>query len=1212
MAAVPTPASDSEAPSTPQAQSPLRQKLPAPSTPASSVRRKMASNAASAAKESAPPRRPTASSASGTATVGARRPTASTTTPTARASTSASRPTTSTTSRVSTVGSSLNKPPTRPAPGSSSIAREDDVEAVNCALLDHHRRSQTAPDHAHSRRCLNHAAVYAHSRRCLNHAAVYAHITGSVDKDHGRTTVDHDHEGSNRSSPIHVPPRSNGLLKDKAASDAEAENRRSALAPVKAALAKLGEETQRPDTAPSGPAEMDIETKRRSAQIMQDFFKETNLREQLQDQCDDLAREVDNLQSEKEKLKKQLLDAEAAIAEKDKAIAGATGLAGADDSAHETKIDEMGRNQKLEEEKQAEATKAAELQQVLDDLNEELERQGQDERDALAEKVETAQNTLETLQTKITELEQSKTTELHSRDEKVADLTRTVEELRAETEASQQRHSEALQDANRSLETKSSESAKLVEDLQSQVKTLQQQHTDELPQEELQNDLTNLQQRADQATADLESERTAHAEEIQKKIDELQQRADDDLRSREEEVSGHLKSIDGLQEQIAKLQQGETDGANIAQELSKQIEELKQSHDAALKIKTDENDELVQQLDAINDQLSADATEIEQLRDEAEGLRKTISTLEQVSQQESSQHASELAKLRAELNAVTKKSASQQAELKHEIDANDRLGALQTNALEQFEKASGEPTLQESSGSASKDLTDARDKAKQLEEEKIDLQSRVEALTKENAIDEAHAKSQTIIDKTTAEESHARALDALKQKSDKEAHGMSKTIIADLQARHDDLLQEKTTAEDAHSRAIDALKQDSESTAKQLLGELQSNTEGAHKTELEDLQIHRDTTHESVVSNHKSAQESHSKALDAQQVEIEQKYASLLDTLQEDASRLEKEKATALSDKQAALNELVALKKELHAEIDALRNELGSKDETEDDHQAAVVLLKEELKEQHESALFKLQSEHDSLQHKLATIDKDHGDAIELLKEDLTHQLETLQKQHKDLTEQKAAMDQAHEEAISELMMGMESSQSDAVQQLQKNHAAEIESFKQVSEAEIHAQEVKRLQEAMEGMQKEHSQTARTVADTDASAQELQTLRKALEDAQAERDEATMKGEVVRKHLARVEPLEKENAALFDKIDRLEAIIAAGDRVARAAATLGEKRDIDTLAEEDEEEEDSEDAATGAQQQLAAMQETLNQLSELNNDAIAESSRTAQRLTEQD
>jgi predicted nucleic acid-binding Zn-ribbon protein len=73
----------------------------------------------------------------------------------------------------------------------------------------------------------------------------------------------------------------------------------------------------------------------------------------------------------------------------------------------------------------------------------------------------------------------------------------------------------------------------------------------------------------------------------------------------------------------------------------------------------------------------------------------------------------------------------------------------------------------------------------------------------------------------------------------------------------------------------------------------------------------------------------------------------------------------------------------------------------------------------------------------------------------------------------------------------------------------------------------------------------------------------------------TMKGEVVRKHLARVEPLEKENALLTDKIDRLEAIIAAGDRIARAAATVGEKRTINTLAEE--EEDVDEDAVLGAQ-----------------------------------
>jgi hypothetical protein len=35
-------------------------------------------------------------------------------------------------------------------------------------------------------------------------------------------------------------------------------------------------------------------------------------------------------------------------------------------------------------------------------------------------------------------------------------------------------------------------------------------------------------------------------------------------------------------------------------------------------------------------------------------------------------------------------------------------------------------------------------------------------------------------------------------------------------------------------------------------------------------------------------------------------------------------------------------------------------------------------------------------------------------------------------------------------------------------------------------------------------------------------------------------------------------------------------------------------------------------QQLAAMQETLSQLNALNNDAIAESVKTAQRLTERD
>ena len=118
-------------------------------------------------------------------------------------------------------------------------------------------------------------------------------------------------------------------------------------------------------------------------------------------------------------------------------------------------------------------------------------------------------------------------------------------------------------------------------------------------------------------------------------------------------------------------------------------------------------------------------------------------------------------------------------------------------------------------------------------------------------------------------------------------------------------------------------------------------------------------------------------------------------------------------------------------------------------------------------------------------------------------------------------------------------------------------------------------------------------------------------------------------------------------------MLVAGDRIARAAASLGEKREMTTLAEEPEEGEgaasiESDTPARDAPratphlngaakdvvgtvslsnvqrltmieahklmeaQQLAAMQETLSQLNALNNDAIAESFKTAQRLTEQD
>jgi hypothetical protein len=99
--------------------------------------------------------------------------------------------------------------------------------------------------------------------------------------------------------------------------------------------------------------------------IMQDFFKETNLRDKLQEQCDDLSREVDNLHSEKSKLRKQLADAQAAIVEKDKTIAGGTEASPSEHRAHTILVEDMekkfARENKQLEEQVREAIKGAVL-----------------------------------------------------------------------------------------------------------------------------------------------------------------------------------------------------------------------------------------------------------------------------------------------------------------------------------------------------------------------------------------------------------------------------------------------------------------------------------------------------------------------------------------------------------------------------------------------------------------------------------------------------------------------------------------------------------------------------------------------------------------------------------------------------------------------------------------------------------------------------------
>lgn len=198
----------------------------------------------------------------------------------------------------------------------------------------------------------------------------------------------------------------------------------------------------------------------------------------------------------------------------------------------------------------------------------------------------------------------------------------------------------------------------------------------------------------------------------------------------------------------------------------------------------------------------------------------------------------------------------------------------------------------------------------------------------------------------------------------------------------------------------------------------------------------------------------------------------------------------------------------------------------------------------------------------------------------LRHQLETMQKLHNDATDQTV---KAHEDAISELMVSMQKATADAVQQLQEK----CESL----EARIGAEKANHAAD-LDGLQRKSAEQQvlctdlqtrldKTAAELEASSEDVRRLQETTEAIETERDRAykaveeaedrieTFKGEVVRKHLARVEPLQKENTALLNKIDRLQDMLAAGDRIARAAASIGEKREISTLAEESEEDEQS-------------------------------------------
>jgi chromosome segregation ATPase len=1080
---------------------------------------------------------------------------------------------------------------------------------------------------------------------------------------------------------------------------------------------------------------------------------------------------------------------------------------------------------------------------------------------------------------------------------------------------------------------------------------------------ELQEDLAKLQERADRTTTDLESERTAHAENLRAKIAEIQESSQSTLEAREADISSHLKSIEDLQNQISTLQQGETDGVQVSQELTKQIKDLSTAHEEALRLKTEQNEELVQQLEAMENQLSSDAAEMKQLKEEADSLRKTVAAVEQMAKQDNDQNTIALSRIQEELSEARKKADLYKADLdvaqdRHrqdlrvlgedhdaeieslradlEGDAKKRLDKLQAeydvlvaeknNALEvhensladrtkELEEARTEiSTLKESSGFTSQGLDDAIAKQKQVSKENAalaeahftaqkqvaDLEAQIEGLTKENSsIAELKARVEALTeDKQAVEESLAASdkslsdltarLDALaaekqsledQQAESKESFtklqaeletsnqdrqgledarsGLEK-IVEDLTARYDSLANEKSALEESHARTVDALRQDSENATNKTLNELQSRyddlleenarSENAHSGELGNLQAQFDSLvkqladAESELKDTSAAQkmaedaqaEALEKALDLQRQEMDQKYAALLEEVQADCNKLEEEIGTAITERESALSELEALKAGMQAEIDSLKHQLFEKEELDSaglaevgkkyetllveqsaadeeahqaaigeltveledlktqlaskeksdaagleevkeqyefllaeqsaadkrDHESTLALLKEsadtdlaEMKERYEAVvaererlkdqlehakealieaaqlrrelenetrsgqanLHELTRKHDELLADKITADEIHGKALSSLKESLDserehciaelksqhrllqdrfaeveedhqqtfarlkneletdqssnadalrQQLELAQKQHADDTEQ---MVEAHENAISKLMTGLQNSARDAVQQLQKRYdalEAHLEAVNVQHESEKAAIQ-RESTEQRELLAELRARLARAAYDLEAATEDVERLQNTVAIIEAERDQAykatteaedrieRFKGEVVRKHLARIEPLQKENTALLDKIDRLQDMLVAGDRIARAAASMGEKREMTTLAEEPEEgggaaSTESDTPARDAPratphlngaakdvfgtvsssnvqrltmieahklmeaQQLAAMQETLSQLNALNNDAIAESVKTAQRLTEQD
>ena len=932
---------------------------------------------------------------------------------------------------------------------------------------------------------------------------------------------------------------------------------------------------------------------------MQDFFKETSLREKLQEQCDDLNREVDRLQTTNTKLKKQLVDAQTAIAEKDKAVAGQGGdSTGWDEKKHNTIVDGMEKKfaletklleeqkQKLKEEKRVaqekeavEAAKAAELQQVLDDLNVELERQGREwdaeklqlveqraniealtkevtvlkeERDTLSADLATANSTLESLQTKLGDLEKSHSEEVQVRNDEIDTLTRTVETLRSEVTAAEQRHSDASEEAKRSLESKSSELSKVVEELQAKMSSLQQQHTDELrnkdeaiashmqTEKELQEDLTKLQQRADQTTSDLESERTAHAETLKAKISEIQESSQSDLKAKEADIANHLKSIEDLQSQITSLQQGETDGARVSQELTKQIEELKTAHEEAIGLKEEQNEELTQQLEAINDQLSSDATEIEQLKEEADSLRKTVESLEQTSQQDNARHTTTLEGLRTELNEAKKKADSYKADLDNAQDRHRQ----DLRVLGEDHDAEIDSLRADLEGDAKKRL----DK----------LQAEYDALVAEkNAVLEGHEKS--LAERAKELEETKKEISGLKQRSGSTSQGLDEAI-----AKHRQVLDEKTALAEAHYTAQKQVA-DLEAQVKTLIednqriGELQAqlNASTEENQSMQEALLRAESTGEDLQAK-LDALNKEKQAIEEDRDKTEQALVKIREELDDSV-----QKQQVLEQQRTALEKSIV---DLEAQHRTLSDEKTAMDES---HARTVEALKADTESVTTQALNELQSKHDSLLEEKRKAEDSHaaelGD-IQTKCDSLVAQLSDIGKKLEESTTHHTAAEEAHAKALDKALESqrqeieqkyvvlLEEVQADATKLEQEKTTALADKQSLVNEhettkSELHAQiddlkhELAEKEEIDSAGLVEVSKkyetllTEQATADKEAHEAAIEDLRASLrEEYERAKHEACMELEDLKEQLASKE--QADSAGLAEVAEKYESLLA--------------------------------------------------------------------------